>query len=62
MAQELKRCPFCGMLSVNLVMSGDLRYVHCDYCYARGPAVSGNRAEERAADLWNHLRAEGANR
>lgn len=54
---ELKHCPFCGSMDVELDHGDTLAWVACLDCHADGPTTENG--DDYASQLWNS-RAEKA--
>jgi hypothetical protein len=57
MTSEIRPCPFCRSVNVELVCSGSAWFVQCNECDANGSTIEdGERDDTRkAVDVWNRL-------
>ena len=37
--EDLKPCPFCGSLDLDVFHNNDSDYVHCNQCFTDGPGA-----------------------
>jgi len=47
--KDLKPCPFCGSINLEIECAGSQHYVKCNECDTLGPC------DARAGDPWNEL-------